>query len=97
MDSQWAKESNLPRILGITGTIHGIALICVGLRVYARMRLLRTPGPDDAAIVVASVGSAPTPHQVTVHTNRGQILALGGYICFVLQGKQMQALGCASH
>ena len=55
MDEEWAKESNLARILGWTGAIHSLALICVGLRMYARLRILRTPGRDDAAIVVASV------------------------------------------
>jgi hypothetical protein len=55
MDEQWAKESNLTRILGWTGAVHALALICVCLRMYARLRILRTPGRDDAAIVVASV------------------------------------------
>ena len=55
MAAQWAAESNLTRILAVTGTIHALALLCVGLRVYARVNLLRSPGRDDAAIVVASV------------------------------------------
>ena len=55
MDEEWAKESNLVRILGWTGAVHSLALICVGLRMYARLRILRTPGRDDAAIVVAVV------------------------------------------
>lgn len=55
MDEQWARESNRTKILGWTGAVHSLALICVGLRMYARLRILRTPGRDDAAIVVASV------------------------------------------
>jgi hypothetical protein len=57
MNPQWAAESNLARILATTGIIHMLALISVGLRLYARIGLLRTPGRDDAAVVVASVSS----------------------------------------
>lgn len=56
MDAQRAAESNLTRLLAATGIIHALALLCVGLRVYARVSLLRSPGRDDAAIVVAAVG-----------------------------------------
>jgi hypothetical protein len=55
MAAQWAAESNFTRILAVTGTIHALALLYVGLRVYARVSLLRSPGRDDATIVVASV------------------------------------------
>lgn len=55
MNSQWAAESNLTRILALTGTIHVLALLSVGLRVYARISVIRSPGLDDAAIIGASV------------------------------------------
>jgi hypothetical protein len=60
MDPQWAAESNLARILSLTGVIHLLALISLGLRLWARIGLLRTPGRDDVAVVVATVGSLST-------------------------------------
>ncbi|KAF1937116.1 hypothetical protein EJ02DRAFT_458977 [Clathrospora elynae] len=68
LDPQWAAQSNLPRILAVTGVIHILALISVGLRLYCRIGLLRSPGKDDVVIVAAALG------------------ALGGWICFILQG-----------
>jgi hypothetical protein len=61
MDPQWAAESNLARILLLTGIIHVLALLSVGLRLYARIGLLRTPGRDDAAVVAAAVSSPSCP------------------------------------
>lgn len=55
LDPAVAAETNLPRILGVTGVVHILALISVGLRLYVRIGLLRTPGKDDLAIVAASV------------------------------------------
>jgi len=55
MDPQWAAQNNLPRILALTGVLHILALSSVGLRLYVRVRLLRTPGKDDAVIAIASV------------------------------------------
>ncbi|KAF2025180.1 hypothetical protein EK21DRAFT_46145, partial [Setomelanomma holmii] len=68
MDPQWAAESNLSRILALTGLIHALALVSVGLRLYARIGLLRSPGRDDIVVVGASM------------------LALGGWLCLILQG-----------
>jgi hypothetical protein len=58
MDSSWAAENNLPRILALTGIIHVLALVSVGLRLYARMSVLRSPGRDDAIVVAASVSAS---------------------------------------
>jgi hypothetical protein len=57
MDPHWVAENNLPRILALSGIIHILALISVGLRLYARMSVLRSPGPDDAVVVAASVSA----------------------------------------
>jgi hypothetical protein len=54
-DPAFAAESNLARILAITGIFHFLALISVGLRLYCRVGLLKTPGRDDVAIVLAYV------------------------------------------
>jgi hypothetical protein len=60
MDPQWAAESNLARILSLTGIIHLLALISLGLRLWARIGLLRTPGRDDVAVVAAAVSLLST-------------------------------------
>jgi hypothetical protein len=57
-DPAWAAESNLARILAITGAIHLLALISVGLRLYARMGILRSPGRDDVIIVLSVVSTS---------------------------------------
>jgi hypothetical protein len=84
MDPQWAAESNLARILLLTGIIHVLALLSVGLRLYARIGLLRTPGRDDAAVVAAAVSSPSCP-RVTI-SNTNEVLGFGGWLCFVVQG-----------
>ena len=58
---EWATESNLVRILSITGVIHIVALLSVCLRLYCRIGLLRTPGKDDALIVGAVVRTPLLP------------------------------------
>ncbi|KAF2825008.1 hypothetical protein CC86DRAFT_468265 [Ophiobolus disseminans] len=55
VDPQWAAQNNLPRILALTGIVHLLALSSVGLRLYVRIHLLRTPGKDDAVIGMASL------------------------------------------
>ncbi|RMZ67700.1 integral membrane [Pyrenophora seminiperda CCB06] len=57
LDPNWVAESNLPRILAITGVFNILALISVGLRLYARIGLLRTPGRDDCMMVLAVLGA----------------------------------------
>ena len=58
-DPQWAAESNLVRILAVTGVFHFFALTSVGLRLYVRIGLLRSPGRDDVAMVLAVVCMPP--------------------------------------
>ena len=55
LDPSWVAESNLPQILAVTGVFNLLALISVGLRLYARIGLLRTPGRDDFMMVLAVV------------------------------------------
>lgn len=59
LDPQWAAQSNLTRFLALTGVFHILALISVGLRLYARIGLLKTPGRDDYVIVLAAVSTYP--------------------------------------
>lgn len=59
-DPQWAAESNLARILALTGIFHFLAQTSVGLRLYVRIGLLRSPGKDDVAIVLAVVRISST-------------------------------------
>ncbi|KNG51770.1 integral membrane protein [Stemphylium lycopersici] len=68
MDPKWAAESNLTRLLALTGVFHFLALTSVGLRLYVRIGLLQSLGRDDVVIVLAALA------------------ALGGWICFILQG-----------
>ena len=42
-------------ILGVEGTFLFIATVSVSLRVFVRTRMLREPGLDDAAVVIAVV------------------------------------------
>ncbi|KAF4122175.1 hypothetical protein GMORB2_7768 [Geosmithia morbida] len=46
-DASRADESNLPRILGIITAFHVLALTTVMLRVYVRIKLIRSLGRDD--------------------------------------------------
>jgi hypothetical protein len=55
----YAAETNLPRILGVTTTIHAIALVFVVLRIYARVVVLRAFGWDDAVMIPAAVSISP--------------------------------------
>jgi len=84
LDPSWVAESNLPRILAVTGIFNLLALISVGLRLYARIGLLRTPGRDDFMMVLAAV-SIFFLHSAhfDLHIQLG---SLAGYICFILQG-----------
>lgn len=60
MDPEWAAESNLTRILAISAIVHVITAIVVGLRLYARVFVLRKPAIDDIFIVGAYVCTTQT-------------------------------------
>ncbi|TQN65804.1 hypothetical protein CSHISOI_09875 [Colletotrichum shisoi] len=54
-DPAWAAESNTARILAVVTVFHALALISVGLRVYARVWVIRAAGWDDLMIILSAV------------------------------------------
>jgi len=52
-DSTRAAESNLVQILSVLTVIHLLALVCVSLRVYTRVVLVKSPGMDDVCMVLS--------------------------------------------
>ncbi|KAI9172302.1 hypothetical protein HJFPF1_01801 [Paramyrothecium foliicola] len=57
IDPEFAAESNLPRILGVVGVFHFLALFFVGVRLYTRVFVVRAPRSDDVVMVLAAVGA----------------------------------------
>lgn len=55
IDPAWASESNLPRILGVVGVFHFLALLFVGVRLYTRFIVVKSPRNDDVVMVLAAV------------------------------------------
>ncbi|KAK2044501.1 hypothetical protein LZ31DRAFT_541807 [Colletotrichum somersetense] len=49
-------ENRKVTIVGLIATFLVLAWICVGLRVYTRVCVVRTPGWDDFVVVIALVG-----------------------------------------
>jgi hypothetical protein len=43
---QYLEENLAPRMLAVDGTIFGLAMLCVALRIYVRVALLKTFGVD---------------------------------------------------
>lgn len=54
-DPARAAESNLGYLLGITATFHVVALFFVGMRVYARVVLVKAFGKDDVFMIASTV------------------------------------------
>ena len=54
-DPARAAESNLGYLLGVTTAFHVVALIFVGMRMYARVIIVKAFGKDDAFILAATV------------------------------------------
>lgn len=54
-----AAESNLGWILGVLGTFHFIAIVFVGLRIWTRVRIVKTFGKDDVFMILAIVSLPP--------------------------------------
>jgi hypothetical protein len=50
-----AAESNLGYLLGVTATFHVLALTFVGMRMYARVIIVKAFGRDDALMLAAMV------------------------------------------
>lgn len=48
-------ESNLGYLLSVTATFHIIALASVGMRMYARVIIVKAFGKDDALIIASTV------------------------------------------
>jgi len=65
-------ETRAPTIIGVYCTLTTISIACVAARLYTRFRLLRSPGPDDAVIVVSMVSISDIRLHVNhhVHTSR---------------------------
>ncbi|OLN91618.1 hypothetical protein CCHL11_06606 [Colletotrichum chlorophyti] len=55
LDPSWAAESNTARIMAIVTVFHFLALTSVGLRVYARVWVIRSPGWDDLTIIFSAL------------------------------------------
>lgn len=70
IDPAWAAESNTARILAVVTVFHVLALISVGLRVYARVWVIRAAGWDDLMIILSAV----SPHTVPVLGQRAGVL-----------------------
>ncbi|CAM1508822.1 Fc.00g025610.m01.CDS01 [Cosmosporella sp. VM-42] len=47
LDPAYVAESNLPRILGVSSVLFFLAAIFVALRMYVRLRIVRSVGRDD--------------------------------------------------
>ena len=48
-----------PLMLGVTGALGLVSVLCATARVYTRIRLLRAPGIDDAIILFCAVSNVP--------------------------------------
>lgn len=55
IDPAYAAEDNRPKLFAITGTFISVAILAVVLRVYVRMRIIKTLGADDVMMVAALV------------------------------------------
>ncbi|KAI7257292.1 hypothetical protein KC343_g3775 [Hortaea werneckii] len=53
ISDSYCRANNHGEILGVTGSFFGAALIIVGLRLYARSRILQYVGADDYLMLVA--------------------------------------------
>lgn len=54
-----AAESNLGYLLGVTAAFHFMALLFVGMRMYARIIIVKAFGRDDVLILVSTVRNIP--------------------------------------
>ncbi|KAK1978452.1 hypothetical protein LZ30DRAFT_784144 [Colletotrichum cereale] len=55
IDPVRAKESNTAMILAVTGSLHALALLFVGLRTYTRAVIVKTIGADDYMMLVSAL------------------------------------------
>jgi hypothetical protein len=54
-DPARAAESNLGYLLGVTAAFHAVALLFVGMRMYARVVIVKAFGRDDALMLASTV------------------------------------------
>ncbi|KAF2024509.1 hypothetical protein EK21DRAFT_94032 [Setomelanomma holmii] len=55
---EYLDENLAPKMLAVDGTIFGLAMLCVLLRIYVRAVMLKTFGVDDWIMMLAAVLSA---------------------------------------
>lgn len=46
-------QTRAPMIIGVYSAMTGLSILCVAARLYTRFRLIRSPGMDDAVIVLS--------------------------------------------
>jgi hypothetical protein len=54
-DPARANESNLAQILAVQTIVVFLALLCVVLRLYVRIKMIKSVGPDDWTVTLAAV------------------------------------------
>lgn len=57
-DPALAKESHLAQILAVQTVVVFLAVLCVALRLYVRIKMIKTVGMDDWTVAAAAVGSS---------------------------------------
>lgn len=55
VDPAYAAETNFPMMMGVEGTLMGLALLFVALRTYARLAIVKSFGWDDAMMILTLV------------------------------------------
>lgn len=66
----WAEEDNGSLLLGVMGSMTGLALVFVVARIYSRLISLGKVGFDDCIIILSVVRSLPLPEFTPVHHPR---------------------------
>lgn len=61
LTSDYIAYTNAPVLLAQAGSVFGIALAVVMLRIYVRVHMLRSFGKDDWTMVLAMVSSPNSP------------------------------------
>ncbi|TEA21671.1 hypothetical protein C8034_v004592 [Colletotrichum sidae] len=54
-DPEYEAESNTARIIAVVTIFHALALASVGMRLYARIRVIKTPGWDDWVMILTAL------------------------------------------
>lgn len=54
-DAEYLAENNAGNILALVGTLGFVAVVIVALRLYVRIRMLKSVGMDDYLIVASMV------------------------------------------